>query len=130
MPRSAGPLGPPSEILMEESPRDVKKATPRMLARELRIATMVAYDMVGGVKYLRWLALHKPAIYAELLKKCMGSDAQAEASSEGITFVVRNLTVEAKPVPGVINSPIAGHIAGPQVADSTGEIIDAVIRNG
>lgn len=101
-----------------------------MLARELRIATMVAYDMVGGVKYLKWLALHKPAIYAELLKKCMGSDSQAESDGEGTTIVVKQLTIDARPVPGVINSPIAGHIAGPAVPNSTGEVIDAVIRNG
>lgn len=130
MPRRAATELPPDDICTDVSERNVKKATPRLLARELRIATMVAYDMVGGVKYLKWLAKHYPPVYAELLKKCMGSDAQAEGTGEGTTIVVRQLTIDARPVPGVINSPIAGHIAGPQLPESTGEVIDAVIRNG
>lgn len=125
MPRKAVP----PELQAERKRRSEQKVTSRTISRELKIATLAAYNMAGGVKYLYWLSQHKHAIFAELMKKCMGND-----DSEGdtnITFVVQQITMQAKPVPGVLNSPIAGHIAGPQPNTEIIEVIDAELtRNG
>lgn len=84
---------------------------------------MCALDMNGGVKYIDWLAKHKPALYVDLLK-CAMRGAPVVDETDGVRFVVQQLTINAAPVAGVINSPIAGHIAGPNVDESRGEVID------
>lgn len=52
-----------------------------------------------------------------ILDRHLGKVAPRESSQslEGITFVVHTLQVEAKPVPGVLCSPIKEHIALPTV---------------
>jgi len=50
---------------------------------------------------------------------------KGDALLDGVTFVVQAVTVQATPVPGVLGSPIAGHIAAPsRPADAPGEVLD------
>lgn len=118
MPRKPGP---PAEVKAERTRRK-RGATVREISRELRIGTMCAYDMAGGVKYLYWLSQHKHGLFVELLKKCINPN-EAEGP-QNLTFLVQQVAISAAPVAGVSNSPIAGHIAGPPHAANTGEVID------
>lgn len=84
---------------------------------------MAALNLAGGIKYFYWLSQHKHALFVELVKKCMGNDDGD--TDTNITFIVQTIAMEARPVPGVINSPIAGHISTQPRLEQTGEVIDA-----
>ena len=119
MPRKPGP---PAEVKAERK-RRAKGATAREISRELRIATMTALDMAGGVEYIYRLSQRSnPTLFVELLKKCINpNDVEGAAN---LTFLVQQVAIAAAPVAGVSNSPIAGHIAGPTQAANNGEVID------
>lgn len=56
----------------------------------------------------------------ELIVRCGHADAvRGESESENKVFVVRPMIVDPQPTPGVLNSPIKGHIALPSMSDPT-----------
>ena len=115
----------PPEIRAERKRRAAQKVSAKTISRELKIATLAAFNMAGGIKYVYWLSQHKHALFVELMKKCMGND-DGEGDTN-ITFVVQQIAMQAQPVSGVTNSPSAGHISGPAQPVLTGEVIDAEV---
>lgn len=111
------------EVLAERKRRQTGKFSSATISREIKIATMVAFNFGDAVKWLLWLKQHKPALYVEILKKCISTNDD-EGPNE-IKFIVQQVNIVAAPVPGVTNSPIQGHIAAPRLAANNGEIIDA-----
>lgn len=111
------------EVLAERKRRQTGKASAATISRELKIATMTAFNFGDGVKWLLWLKQHKPALFVEILKKCMSTND--EEGPGDIKFIVQQVNIIASPVSGVTNSPIQGHIAAPRLAANNGEIIDA-----
>jgi hypothetical protein len=50
---------------------------------------------------------------------------KADALLDGVQFIVQAIQVQATPVPGVLGSPIVGHIAPPsRAADAAGEVVE------
>lgn len=125
MPR---PAAAPPELVAERKRRRSGKASTAAMSRELKIATMTAFNFGDGVKWLLWLKTNKPALFVELLKKCMTPD-DLEGDTN-ITFVVQQVAINGAPIPGVTNSPIASHVATPRISSSQGEVIDAEVRSG
>lgn len=99
--------------------------TVNAMARELRVMAMTSLGFVGGVKYLARVAKSNPAAYLAFLAKVVAVKRDDDTGTGDRTFVVRTINVIAQPTPGVINSPIAGHIARPHLIANGGEVIDA-----
>jgi hypothetical protein len=95
------------------------------LSRELRVMAMTSLGFVGGVKYLEKVAKTNPAAYLAFLAKVVAVKNDTEVGPGERTFVVRTIQVVATPTPGVINSPVAGHIMAPRLVANGGEVIDA-----
>lgn len=83
---------------------------------------MTSLNMVGGVKYLNAVARSDPKAYLAFIARCLVKDDGADLGS--VQFVVQQITVTATPVPGVINSPVAEHVAPLRLAASGGEVVD------
>lgn len=100
--------------------------TAHAMARELRVMAMTSLGFVGGVKYLERVAKTNPAAYLAFLAKVVAVKADADIGAGERTFVVRTINVIAQPTPGVINSPVPGHIAAPRIAANVevGEVIE------
>ena len=101
-----------------------KPPTMRGMSRELRIMAMTSLGFVGGVKYLERVAKKHPAAYLSFLAKTvvMRDDEDVQGARE---MRVQFLQVVPQPTPGVINSPVAGHIAREHVRlVGNGEVID------
>jgi hypothetical protein len=102
--------------------------TKQTISRDIRLQTLTALNFVGGVQFLVRQARKKNnAPFMALLAKCLQQDDGAQDSS--VTFVVRTLNVQGGPVPGVLNSPIAGHVMAPRLIANGGEVIDAEPRD-
>ena len=99
--------------------------SPQAMARELRVMAMTSLGFVGGVQYLARIAKSNPAAYLAFLAKVVAVKQDAGTDDASRTYVVRTLNVIAQPTPGVINSPVAGHIAQPRLIANGGEVIDA-----
>lgn len=115
----ARPRKNPSDL----PPLEKKRVTASTMSRELKIMAMTSLGFVGGVKYLEKVAKTNPSAYLAFLAKTLVVRDVAEEQGE-TTFVVRTLNIIAQPTPGVINSPVAGHIAAPRLIAQSGEIID------
>lgn len=102
-----------------------KAPTAHAMSRELRVMAMTSLGFVGGVKYLEKVAKSNPAAYLAFIAKVVAVKNDGADGDAGRTFVVRTLNVIAQPTPGVINSPVAGHIAAPRLIANGGEVIDA-----
>lgn len=103
----------------------VPKATsPQAMSRELRVMAMTSLGFVGGVKYLERVAKTNPAAYLAFLAKVVAVKGDADTGPGDRTFVVRTINVIAQPTPGVINSPVVGHIARPHLIANGGEVIE------
>jgi len=102
-----------------------KPMTPRAMSRELRVMAMTSLGFVGGVKYLERVAKTNPAAYLAFLAKTLVMKDDSDDQGER-TYAVQVLQVVPVPTPGVINSPVAGHIAREHVrlASNAGEIIE------
>lgn len=116
--------GNPS-TLVPGGKRATGPTSPQAMSRELRVMAMTSLGFVGGVKYLEKVAKTNPAAYLAFLAKVVAVKGDTDTGDAGRTFVVRTLNVIAQPVPGVINSPVAGHIARPVLIANGGEVIDA-----
>lgn len=94
------------------------------ISRELRTQVLTALTFVGGVDFLVEQA-RKPnnTAFMALLGKCL---IQEDGSGDsGLRIVVQQLNItQAQPVAGVLNSPIAGHIAPPRLVVNGGEVVD------
>jgi hypothetical protein len=99
--------------------------TAAAMSRELRVMAMTSLGFVGGVKYLERVAKTNPAAYLAFLAKVVAVKNDGAEIDGSRTYVVRTLNVIAQPTPGVINSPVAGHIAAPRLVANGGEVIDA-----
>jgi hypothetical protein len=95
---------------------------------ELRTMYMTSLHFLGGVKYLNWLAKKHPAVFMMGLSKYMRHDANEPEA--GVTYVIQQLNVVATPVPGVLNSPIEGHIQQLKLVANGGEVIDMEPQDG
>lgn len=95
------------------------------MSRELRIMAMTSLGFVGGVKYLERVAKSNPAAYLAFLAKTLVMKDDTEGA-DATKFVVQPLAIVPVPTPGVINSPVAGHIAREHVRliANSGEVID------
>lgn len=102
----------PVPKLPKEKPVKVTAAT---ISKDLRLMGMASLNFLGGVKYLVAVAKSEPGAYLSFLSKCLVRDDESAAA--GLNVVVQQLVVaaDAKPVPGVLNSPIAQHIAPPRL---------------
>lgn len=95
------------------------------MSRELRVMAMTSLGFVGGVKYLERVAKSNPAAYLAFLAKVVAVKNDTDLTQGERTFVVRTIQVIAQPTPGVINSPVAGHIMAPRLIANGGEVIEA-----
>lgn len=100
-----------------------ERTTPASLSRELKVMAATSLGFMGGVQYLNKVAKSHPAAYMAFLAKVLVvKDDNEEVGNR--TYVVRTINVIAQPTPGVINSPVAGHIAAPRLVANGGEVID------
>ena len=86
-----------------------------------------ALDEVGGMRYLVQVAKKNPNAFVRLISQFIQNDTAVNAAGLNIVIQQINLT-DARPVPGVIASPITGHIS--QSANPPppgGEVIDMPI---
>lgn len=114
---------PPRRSGRPRGSKSHKPPTNASLSRELKIMAMTSLGFVGGVKYLQRVAKTNPAAYLAFLAKTLVVKDDGGDTGER-TFVVQTLNMIAMPTPGVINSPIAGHIAPVRLAANGGEVID------
>lgn len=121
--KRGNPKGNPSSLRPGRQP-DKSATSPQAMSRELRIMAMTSLGFVGGVKYLEKVAKTNPAAYLAFLAKVVAVKGDTDTGPGDRTFVVRTLNVIAQPTPGVINSPVTGHIARPQLIANGGEVID------
>ena len=70
--------------------------------------TIEALHEAGGVAYLRAQAHKNPAAFLALIGKCI--PLQIKADVNNLEIVVHRLEINAQPVPGVIGSPVRGHV--------------------
>lgn len=70
--------------------------------------TVQALHEAGGVGYLRAQALKNPAAFLALIGKCI--PLQIKADVNNLEIVVHALPLPQQPVPGVIGSPVRGHV--------------------
>lgn len=103
--------------------RERKRVTSGHISQELRRMAGESLNAMGGVEYLKRVAVEDPQAYLQFIAKCIKTDDGSEAS--GITFVVQQLVIANGPVPGVLNSPIAQHVAPLRLAADHGGVIDA-----
>lgn len=99
--------------------------TTRGMSRELKVMAMTSLGFVGGVKYLERVAKTNPAAYLSFLAKTLVMKDDADEGGQR-KYAVQVLQVVPVPTPGVINSPVAGHIAREHVrlVGNGGEIIE------
>ena len=88
---------------------DSGRLTPDSMSRELRELVFLSFNMLEPVRYLAWLAVEQPAVYAGYVQKALIRDDESKVA--GLTITVQQIVSEATPTPGVLASPIAGHIA-------------------
>lgn len=93
-----------------ERPTPVKKGTKAGISKDIRLQVLTALHFVGGVQYLiKQAKKSNPQGFLNLVGKCL---TQEDGSADReMTFLIQQINVTAAPVPGVLNSPIAGHIA-------------------
>lgn len=72
----------------------------------------------GGVQYLAKLPDH---LFVQLCAKILPLELRAEF--DNIEIVVQRLEVKAQPVPGVLASPVSGHVL--QLVNQGADIIEA-----
>lgn len=103
----------------------------RGMSRELKVMAMTSLGFVGGVKYLERVAKTNPAAYLSFLAKTLVLKNDDEGASEK-RYVVQQIAIVPVPTAGVINSPVAGHIAREHVRlPANAEIIEnEAQRNG
>jgi hypothetical protein len=139
--RARNPKGAPAEALAKgrataaanrakrvaegKRPTPVRKGTKAGISRDVRIQVLTALNFVGGVKYLARQAEKNPAAFLALVGKCLQQDDGANEA--GITFVVQTLNVSGAPIPGVLSSPIAAHVAPPLKLISNGAVLEAEV---
>ncbi|MDH0866614.1 DUF5681 domain-containing protein [Mitsuaria sp. GD03876] len=99
-----------------------------------RTVTQLARDMTEPA--LRTLAeihankrnapgIRVQAAEAILRRGWADAPTKGDALLDGLQFVIQTIQVQAAPVPGVLSSPVAGHIGPPRAApDGTGEVLD------
>jgi hypothetical protein len=87
-----------------------KPPTARSMSRELKVMAMTSLGFVGGVKYLERVAKTNPAAYLSFLAKTLVMRDDHEGDGEK-RYVVQQIAIVPVPTAGVINSPVAGHIA-------------------
>lgn len=111
-----------------ERPSPVRAGTKAGVSRDIRVQVLTALNFVGGVKYLARQAEKNPSAFLALVGKCLQQD---DGTNDRVTnFVVQQLVIHGQPVPGVLASPIAAHIAPPLRLVGNGgtplaEVIDA-----
>jgi hypothetical protein len=94
------------------------------MSRELKIMAMTSLGFVGGVKYLEKVARTNPAAFLSFLAKTLVMRDDADDGGER-KYVVQQITIVPVPTAGVINSPVAGHIAREHLRiPANAEIID------
>ncbi len=80
------------------------------ISRDVREKLHASLYLDGDpVEYFKWLKYKKPEAYVSLIKGLIRQDD--ESSVGGLSITVVQLTAEPQPVPGVLNSPVRGHIA-------------------
>lgn len=114
------PREAPKRVARKRGQRSYTAAT---ISRDIRAMGLTSLHFMGGVKYLNKVAKSNPAAYLAFIAKLIKQD-DASAHDGGITFIVQTLAVNAGPVPGVIASPIAEHIAPPLKLISNGVVDD------
>jgi len=70
--------------------------------------TVEALHRAGGIEYLRAQAIKNPAAFLNLIGKCI--PLQIKADVNNLEIVVHALPLPVVPVPGVIGSPVRGHV--------------------
>jgi len=88
---------------------DCGRLTPDSMSRELRELVFMSFNIVEPVRYLAWLAVEYPAVYASYVQRALIKDDESKLS--GLTITVQQIVAEPTPTPGVLASPIQGHIA-------------------
>lgn len=102
----------PLPKLPKEKPVRVTAAS---ISKDLRLMGMASLNFLGGVKYLVAVAKSEPGAYLAFLSKCLVRDDESAAAGLNVTVQQLIVGADAKPVPGVLNSPIAQHIAPPRL---------------
>lgn len=87
-----------------------KPPTMRSMSRELKVMAMTSLGFVGGVKYLEKVAKTNPAAYLAFLAKTLVMRDDTDDAGDR-RYVVQQIAIVPVPTAGVINSPVAGHIA-------------------
>lgn len=85
-----------------------RKGRPNKFSKIIKTEVLASFGMVGGRDYLVQQARQNPVAYMNLLGKVIPQQAHAETG--GLTVHVLQLVEPAVPIPGVLASPIAGHV--------------------
>jgi hypothetical protein len=105
-------------------PGQANKVTHASISREIKIAALAALNFVGKEKYLIKVAKTHPAAFLQFLGKFVQREEDVPTE---IRVVVQTLAPSNSPIPGVIRSPIAGHVSPVHLIANGGEVIDAEV---
>lgn len=122
--------GRPRRAQTETPPTKPPRVTAATISKDLRLMAMTSLNFLGGVKYLVAVAKKEPNAYLQFVSKCLVRDDESAAA--GLNVVVQQLIVgaDAKPVAGVLNSPIAAHVMPPpRLVANGGEVLDVPARD-
>src|SRR3990167_2480828 len=86
---------------------------PNKISQSIKIEVLESFRMVGGREYLARQAIENPTAYMGLLGKVIPQQVQSELTP--LRVVVQQLNVVPQPIPGVLSSPIKGHVCLPSV---------------
>lgn len=101
----------------------------KTMSQDLRLMALTSLNMMGGVKYLNSIAKRDPKAYLAFVARCLIKDDGVDLGA--VQFVVQQIHVQAGPVAGVLNSPVAEHVGPPlRLAAAGGEVVDVEARHG
>lgn len=111
-----------ARIARGERANPVKAGTKAGVSRDIRVQVLTALNFVGGVKYLARQAEKNPGAFLALVGKCLQQD---DGTQDRVTnFVIQQLVISGAPVPGVLASPIAAHVAPLRLVGNGAEVIE------
>ena len=107
----------------KKKPGQKNKVSRATISKDIRLQVLTALNFVGGVQFLvRQARKQNNAPFMALLAKCLQQDDGSDQG--GIKFVIQQVSINAQPVAGVLNSPVAGHVQPLKLVANGGEVID------
>lgn len=107
----------------KKKPGQRNKVSRATISKDIRLQVLTALNFVGGVQFLvRQARKQNNAPFMALLAKCLMQDDGSDQG--GVKFVIQQVSINAQPVPGVLNSPVPEHVQPVRLIANGGEVVD------